>query len=356
MTDIASKKIMHSWWRFAAASVALSYGWSWLIWFGSLAATGSIGDNAIILGTFGPSIGGLLLLSILSRGKTEPRTGWLAAFVAGFALAAIALVIKHYASVNANWGLYPPGYDSYRLEASTPAILWSLAICLTSGAILSSARAARELVRRHLHTLVPNRSFVAWVVPVLAFFPVLFLISNLIAEKAGLPLFHQRYVEVGIVFLVAVMLVQILKVAVLTGGNEEVGSRGILLPAMQRSLSPLVAALLIAVIWDLWHLPLVIGGVYGDEGVIATVLMRLRSTVLFSILLTALYNRTHGNVLLCVVLHGAYNVQQTMFAASQVAFIMGLVVILLIIWHQRMWRRDSGYSPSPETNERLNEL
>ena len=353
MTRAASETVLRSWWRFALAFVVLSYGWSWLIWFATLAATGSIGENAVILGTFGPSLGGLALLSFLARGEPEQLKGWFPAFALGFVLAVVALVIKHFASLNANWGLYPSDYESYRLIFSPASALWTFAICLASGAIFGGARSARKLVRTHLHTLMPGRTFIVWLLPMLAFFPVLFLLANFIAEKAGLLLSHQRYAEVGAAFLIAVMLVQIVKVAALTGGNEEAGWRGVLLPAMQRSMSPLIAALLIALIWELWHLPLVIGGIYGDGGVIETVLLRSRSTVLFSILLTAIYNRTRGNVLLCVVLHRAFNVQSTIFAASQLAFILSFVLILLIIWNQRMWRRGSGYDPLPDTNQRL---
>lgn len=347
---------LSSWWLFAGAFVALSYAWSWLIWLSTLRLTGAIDDNAIILGTFGPSVGGLALLALLSRGHAGSRFDWIPGFLFSILIAAVALVIKHYASVNENWGLYPPGYDDYRLDGSLPSIAWSVAICLTSGVLFASARSSRELVRSHLRNLLPNRRFVVWLFPVLVFFPLLFLSSNGVAQGLGLPLLHQRYADASLVAVIAVMLVQVVKVAALTGGNEEAGWRGILLPTMQRFMSPLEAALLIGLIWELWHLPLVFGGVYGDAGIVETFILRLRLTILLSILLTALYNRTRGNVLLCVVLHGAYNVQQTMFAASRLAFITGLLVIVFIIFHERMWRRGNGHEVSPLLDQRAANL
>jgi membrane protease YdiL (CAAX protease family) len=84
-------------------------------------------------------------------------------------------------------------------------------------------------------------------------------------------------------------------VAVLGGGQEEPGWRGFALPRLQERHSPLVATLLLAVIWGGWHLPL-----YGVWFVVP---------MLYAVFYTYLYNRT-GSVLLCVVLHASITAVQ----------------------------------------------
>jgi len=84
-------------------------------------------------------------------------------------------------------------------------------------------------------------------------------------------------------------------VAVLGGGQEEPGWRGFALPRLQGRHSPLVATLLLAVIWGVWHLPL-----YGVGFVVP---------MIYAVFYTYLYNRT-DSVLLCVLLHGSITAAQ----------------------------------------------
>lgn len=50
------------------------------------------------------------------------------------------------------------------------------------------------------------------------------------------------------------------------GGNEEFGWRGFLQKEMQKKYTPLITALVISVLWSLWHLPLYYNGIYSTGG------------------------------------------------------------------------------------------
>lgn len=86
------------------------------------------------------------------------------------------------------------------------------------------------------------------------------------------------------------------------GLGEETGWRGFVLPELQKSYSPLVASLVIAVFWAAWHIPLI--GVEFKGAVIPAFLL---SVVAGSVVLAWLFNRANGGLLPIPVLHATVN-------------------------------------------------
>ncbi len=60
----------------------------------------------------------------------------------------------------------------------------------------------------------------------------------------------------GLASVLMIYPVQLLGIVFLGGGLEEIGWRGFAQPRLQKKCSPLVAALLIGVVWAAWHAPL----------------------------------------------------------------------------------------------------
>ena len=87
--------------------------------------------------------------------------------------------------------------------------------------------------------------------------------------------------------------------------TEELAWRGYVLPRMQADWSPLVAALLVGVVWTLFHAPyfLMKGGHPGGF----TPLLFVLSLLPFSVLLTRTFNAAAGSVLLPHLLHQSIN-------------------------------------------------
>ena len=85
--------------------------------------------------------------------------------------------------------------------------------------------------------------------------------------------------------------------------TEEPGWRGFLLPRLQTKYSPLVASLIIGVIWCSWHLPLLVS----DPTSQRPPLQFLALTMAFSILYTWVYNNAKASLLLIALLHGVTN-------------------------------------------------
>ncbi len=103
------------------------------------------------------------------------------------------------------------------------------------------------------------------------------------------------------------------------GGVEELGWRGIAQPELARRHGPLPAALVVGLVWALWHLPLFhIPGVsqYGGS------FPHFAAGVFGSALLLAGVYQRSGSILLCIVCH----------AAGNAATAMGLAVPAQALW------------------------
>ena len=85
--------------------------------------------------------------------------------------------------------------------------------------------------------------------------------------------------------------------------TEEPGWRGFLLPRLQSSYSPLVASLIVGVIWASWHLPLLLSDPTGQRPALQFFVVVVAQSVVF----TWVYNGTRGSVLLVILMHGAFN-------------------------------------------------
>jgi membrane protease YdiL (CAAX protease family) len=93
----------------------------------------------------------------------------------------------------------------------------------------------------------------------------------------------------------------LLSTMVIVGLFEEVGWRGFALPRMQRRLDAIWAALLLGVVWALWHLPELISDPTRQRPPLQFVVW----TLALSVILSWLYNSTNGSLLIVIICHGA---------------------------------------------------
>ncbi len=100
------------------------------------------------------------------------------------------------------------------------------------------------------------------------------------------------------------------------GGLEEPGWRGLAQPTLQQRMSPVVATLVVGVVWGLWHLPV---------QPLAIVV-----TVPLSFLYTWLLNRT-GSALLCVLLHASITPAQDHLSLVPDALVVDVVVLATLV-------------------------
>jgi membrane protease YdiL (CAAX protease family) len=86
------------------------------------------------------------------------------------------------------------------------------------------------------------------------------------------------------------------------GLGEEPGWRGFALPRLQKTHSPVIASLILAPIWALWHLPLM-----GNEFPLAIIPAFLISLLGGTLIQTWLFNRSKGSVFGQMLFHATVN-------------------------------------------------
>ena len=123
--------------------------------------------------------------------------------------------------------------------------------------------------------------------------------------------------------------------------GEEPGWRGWLLPRLQMRMTPLQAAVAVAPIWALWHLPML-----GEELPFDQLGPFLVSLTAASLVLTWLTNRTGGGVLPAMLCHAMVNAAGASFlfsffsgpAKTQLWWINAIlwaIAALAIVWRTR---------------------
>jgi uncharacterized protein len=91
----------------------------------------------------------------------------------------------------------------------------------------------------------------------------------------------------------------------LFGGFEEVGWRGYLLPNLRVRLGPLIASVVIGLVWAVWHAPL-FWLTSTSQASLSPTWFALHAVAL-SLVLTWLYEGSGGSLLLAVLFHGMVN-------------------------------------------------
>jgi membrane protease YdiL (CAAX protease family) len=151
-------------------------------------------------------------------------------------------------------------------------------------------------VRRLVHSLTIRPSNSIWYLVLII--PVVWAVATVvIAVGLGQP-------TSGLLDKVFPAVLIIPLIVVLPAFAEELAWRGYALPRLMSAMSPLSAALVLAIPWSLIHITLFLPGQwYGELAIWPGVL----SIFSYSILLTWVYVRTGGSVLMTALLHAGLN-------------------------------------------------
>src|SRR5215212_1389054 len=125
---------------------------------------------------------------------------------------------------------------------------------------------------------------------------------------------------------------------------EEGGWRGFALPRMERLHGPLLASLILGVLWALWHLPEFLvpswTAAMGGGGILTITLFTI-SAITFTIIITWVFNNTRASLLLAILVHasidtfsitlGAIFPAKALASAFPMMIGFGVVAVVLIV-------------------------
>ncbi|HEY2413863.1 MAG TPA: CPBP family intramembrane glutamic endopeptidase [Pirellulaceae bacterium] len=148
-------------------------------------------------------------------------------------------------------------------------------------------------IKRLLSRLVPRRASVPWYPVVLIGYPAVILLAGRIADPdifAKLPSWDR------LIWLLAISLF-------VDAGpmGEETGWRGFALPQLLRWRSPLAAALILGAVWFAWHLPTFFISTLSQSHL--SIPLFLLNSLVLSVIMTWIFLRTEGDVLLMILFH-----------------------------------------------------
>lgn len=171
--------------------------------------------------------------------------------------------------------------------------VWAPAI---AAFILIKHQAGMGGLRRYLTRLFLWRCPPAWYAFLFVGIPLLFfggsaLKGNLFADPVPFSSFQA--------------LILSLTMTLVIGPIEEFGWRGLALPLLQRRFAPFGAGLILGVIWGFWHLPaFLLSGTPQSAWSFTPFLM---GSIAISVIVTPLFNASHGSILLPLLVHFQLN-------------------------------------------------
>ncbi|HKM02987.1 MAG TPA: type II CAAX endopeptidase family protein [Lachnospiraceae bacterium] len=142
-----------------------------------------------------------------------------------------------------------------------------------------------------------DKVFLKWLIPTIAIPGIVIVVSSFIMTYYKIDYFPWKgnlsfYILNFIAFLVGC-------------AAEEIGWRGFLLPNLQKKYTPFISSLIVGILWGIWHLNFT-GGILGFALYTITIIE-------MSILMTWVYNKSNGNMLLMTIWHLTFNVTSHIF-------------------------------------------
>lgn len=206
-----------------------------------------------------------------------------------------------------------------------------LAAVIVTG-LIGGRDGLRDLLRRALKWRVGMRWLLVGAFSLIG----LFALAALIAAALGRPLPNLRTLG-AINYLPNLGLLAWVMWIGTSGLGEEMGWRGFALPRLQRNHSALAATLILSLIWIGWHAPFFFYLTTYVQLGLGFVPFFALGILAGAIVLTWLYNSTHGSVLVVALWHGALNfvtapagIDGTIQALISAAIMVWAVVLVVV--------------------------
>ncbi|MFH1196469.1 MAG: CPBP family glutamic-type intramembrane protease [bacterium] len=283
----------------------------------------------VFIATCGPALAGISITIIAgSKKKHEGNRlkSWIIFFVSW--VIALAVCLANLAFIN-------------KLPLSPMLIVIVIVMVLPVAFIINLIYTRFPVIRNFQIILIRARENFRWILFALILMPALCLISILISNLLGRSTNPFSVLPATGIALIGWILVKFLyQFFFFNGTGEEVGWRGFALPRFQLRVSPLLAALLLALIWVPWHYFL-----WQAEGRAINTFSFWYSSYLIhipsSVIVCWIFNRSKGSILIAGITHASANTIMAMLGGWDITVlaITLYVFVIIIIFTDRMWRK-----------------
>ncbi len=282
----------------------------------------------MFLATCGPALAGIIISSFFgsNRLSTKKRISWVA-FIISWIVVTSVFISNH---VFINKGPLSPALVALVAISALPVAL-----------IVNLVYTRFPIVRGFQLKSLRSGASPAWIFIALLIFPLLTVVSALICWLLGQqsPSFSSLPAAgFGLAGLITVKFLY--QFFFFNGTGEEAGWRGFALPRLQAYVSPLVAGLILALLWVPWHLFLWIGegrDVLTLSFWVSSYLLHIPS----GIILCWCYNRSRGSVLTAGIAHASANTVVAFLQPleQKIMIIVLFAFVLAIVMIDQMWKR-----------------
>jgi len=230
-----------------------------------------------------------------------------------------------------------------------PALMGPMLAALIVTAVAYGPAGLRDLGRRMIRWRVGWRWWLVAVSPILML-PIAILLGRI--AGVSVPTAHDFTLFTGVWSGLGVL--GVLVVLIVAGFGEETGWRGFAVPHLERTLSPLRTALVVAPLWALWHLPQFFIVANFRTFTVPMVIGWFFGLICGSIVLTWLYDGSGGSILVVAVWHGLYNLVAGTAAAHGTLGVLVTVLVmiqaLVLVVHYRRQQRPHPSAGMGATN------
>ena len=283
----------------------------------------------VFIATCGPALAGIIVTVISGSKQKSARNWWNVwiAFLIGW-IVALAVFLAHFVFIN-------------RASVSPTLIVIILISAIPVALVVNLVYTRFPVIRNFPVILLRIKNNIWWILLALILIPVLYLlsfpVSQLLGRSSGS---FSALPATGFALVGWIALKFLYQFFFFNGTGEEVGWRGFALPRLQLHVSPLIAALILSIIWVPWHIFL-----WQAEGrAINTLSFWLTSYMIHipaGVIICWIFNRSHGSILVAGITHAAANTIMALIVNPDIkAFAITLYAfVIIIIFVDRMWRK-----------------
>jgi membrane protease YdiL (CAAX protease family) len=309
----------------------LAFAISWIVW--TLSAVLGVKNTTYlmllgVIGAFGPAAAAIIISAIL---RPEP-SGIPALKRWGMCAILFCLILP-----------FAVFWPALKGSPTDPVFVTLCAIlAFLSAFVISGIFGRIKGVRALMAPLGKWRVHPAWYVVALCAWPVLVIASSVLDLLVSGQQISSYAAGLSAIEPVSALL--LFATIFLLGGplQEEPGWRGFALPRLQCLYNPIVASIILGFLWQLWHVPLYFTGFYAFDT--TALLLRLVDFIPGVLVVTWLYNRAGGSLLILVLFHASMDAFPQILPAQtgwapRIFDLLLLVWAVIVIFTDRMWKR-----------------